>query len=40
MGDSDPIQCPVCSWTGDHADLTEFRGDSVCPVCHQTLIIE
>jgi RNA polymerase subunit RPABC4/transcription elongation factor Spt4 len=40
MTDSEPIQCPVCSWTGQHDDLDETADGTVCPVCHQTLVVE
>ncbi|WP_279587135.1 hypothetical protein [Halobacterium sp. R2-5] len=32
MPDSDPVQCPICGWTGHARDLDD-ASRSACPAC-------
>ncbi|WP_436931609.1 hypothetical protein [Halosimplex halobium] len=33
----DPVQCPVCGWTGQPNDLDAGQGRGSCPVCDETI---
>ncbi|WP_353633574.1 hypothetical protein ABSL23_09700 [Halobacterium sp. NMX12-1] len=33
MTDSEPVQCPICGWTGHATDLDETPSGSACPTC-------
>ena len=33
----DPIQCPVCGWTGRPTDLAPGEGRGTCPVCDESI---
>ncbi|MGB9963423.1 hypothetical protein [Halobacterium sp. CBA1126] len=33
MSGSEPVQCPICGWTGQASDLDEAGGESACPTC-------
>ncbi|MFB6164747.1 MAG: hypothetical protein ABEJ31_06265 [Haloarculaceae archaeon] len=35
MTNSSPVQCPVCGWTGQPADLDATGSDATCPVCDE-----
>ncbi|MFB6153255.1 MAG: hypothetical protein ABEJ27_03285 [Halodesulfurarchaeum sp.] len=37
MARSQPVQCPVCGWTGEKDDLVREGSDLACPVCQETL---
>ncbi|MFB6071495.1 MAG: hypothetical protein ABEJ88_00845 [Halobacterium sp.] len=37
MPDSEPVQCPVCGWTGTSDDLGGTDGEPACPTCGEPL---
>ena len=37
MSDTNPVQCPVCGWTGHERDLDETTTGSACPTCGEAV---
>ncbi len=37
MTASNPVQCPICGWTGQPADLDSTGGESACPTCGESM---
>ncbi|WP_336037008.1 hypothetical protein [Halobacterium yunchengense] len=33
MPEGEPVQCPVCGWTGRASDLEDADGGAACPTC-------
>jgi len=33
----DPVQCPICGWTGQPGDLVTAGGTRACPACGEDL---
>jgi len=36
MGESDPILCPECGWTGTADQRVREDGQLQCPICAET----
>ena len=37
MAESTAVQCPVCGWTGDQAELAVSSSGASCPTCDENI---